>query len=63
MKYFQIEMKKRYRIPPTLVEKHKDELCFIVETDFTCMEAVVLRVKFIEPMGYDMNEDLVEGYA
>ena len=30
MKSFQIEMKKRYRIPPTLVEKYKDELCFMV---------------------------------
>lgn len=62
MKSFQMEM-KRYRIPPTLVEKYKDEICFMVETYFTCMEAVVPRVKFIEPMCYEMSEDLIEGYA
>ena len=56
-------MKKRYRIPPTLVEKYKDELCFMVETNFTCMEVVVPRVKFIEPMGYEMSKDLIERYA
>ena len=61
MKSFQVEMKQRYRIPPILIEKYKDELCFMVETDFTCMEVVVPRVKFIEPMGYEMSAKLIEG--
>ena len=56
-------MKKRYRIPPALVEKYKDELCFMVETYFTCMEVVVPWVKVIETMGYEMSLDLIEGYA
>lgn len=59
MKSFQEEMKKRYRIPLVLVDKYNDDLCFMVETDFTCMEAVVPRVKFIEPMGYEMSEEYV----
>ena len=63
MKSFQVEMKQRYRIPPVLVEKYKDELCFMVEIDFTCMEAIVPRVKFIEPMGYEMSEEIIEWYA
>ena len=63
MKYFHVEMKQRYRIPPVLVEKYKDELCFMVEIDFTCMEVVVPWVKFIKPMGYKMSEELFEGYA
>ena len=63
MKSFQEEMKQRYMIPPTLVEKYKDELWFMVEIDFTCMEVVVPRVKFIEPMGYEISEELIEGYA
>ena len=41
MKSFQAEMKQRYRIPPVLVEKYKDELCFMVEIDFTFMGAIV----------------------
>ena len=55
MKSFQIEMKQRFKIPPTIVQKYKDELCFMVESDFTCMETVIPRVKFIEPMGYEMS--------
>ena len=63
MKSFKVEMKQRYRIPPMLVEKYKDELCFLVEIDFTCMEVVVPWVKFIEPMGYEMSEEMIEGNA
>ena len=55
MKSFQAKMKKRYRIPPTLIDKYEDELCFMVETDFTCMEVVVPQVKFIERMSYEMS--------
>ena len=35
----------------------------MVETNFTYMEVVVPQVKFIEPMGYEMSEELIEGYA
>ncbi len=35
----------------------------MVETNFTCMEAIIPRVKFIEPMGYEMSVELIEGYA
>ena len=63
MKGFQVEMKKRYRIPPSLVEKYKDDICFMVETDFTCMEVIIPRMKFIEPMGYEMSTKIIEGYT
>ena len=56
-------MKKRYRISLALIEKYKDELCFMVEKNFTCMEAVVPWVKFIEPMGYEIGTKLIEGYV
>ena len=62
MKAFQVEMKQCYIIPPTLVEKYKEEICFMVEIDFTCMEAVIPRIKFIEPMGYEMSAKLIQGY-
>ena len=62
MKRFQSKMKLRYRIPPFMVEKYKDVICFMVETDTTCMDEVEPRVKFIEPMGYEMSEELIEGY-
>ena len=62
MKGFQTEMKKRYRIPPSLFEKYKEDIFFMVEIDFTCMEVVILRMKLIEPMGYEMSAELIEGY-
>ena len=56
-------MKQRYKIPPAIVEKCKDEPCFMVEIDVTCMEEVETRVKFINPMGYEMRGKIIEGYA
>ena len=35
----------------------------MVEIDFTCMEALVPWVKYIDPMGYEMSEELIKGYA
>ena len=63
MKKFQAQMKLRYRILPNMVEKYKDEICFMVETDTTCMEPIKPRVKFIKPMSYEMIEDLIGAYA
>ena len=50
MKKFQSEMKLGH-------------LCFMVETNNSYMEAVISRVKFIEPMGYEMSTELIEGYV
>ena len=63
IKSFYPEMKKRFRILASLAEKYKDEICFMVEIDVTCMEVVEPRVNFIDPMGYEMLEELIEGYA
>ena len=46
-----------------MVEKYKDEICFMVEADITSMEVVEPRVKFIEPMGYEISEEIIEGYV
>lgn len=46
----------RFIILPSLVEKYKDEICFMVEIDVTYMESVEPRVKFIDPMGYEMRK-------
>ena len=63
MKSFRLKMKQRFRIPSTMVERYKEEICFMVETNITCVEVVEPRVTFIEPMIYEMNEELIEGYA
>ena len=45
------------------VEKYNEEICFMVEIDNTCMEAIEQRVNFIELMGYEMSVELIEGYV
>ena len=63
MNHFQTKMKQRYKIPPSMVEKFKDDICCMLEIDKTYKEAMEPRVKFIEPMGYEMSIELIEGYA
>ena len=63
MKSFQSKMKQRFRIPPTIMEKYNKEICFMVETNFTCMEVVTPRVKFNEPIGYEISVEVFEGLA
>lgn len=63
LKTFRAKMKMRYRIPKSIVEKYKDTICFMVETDTTCMEAVEPRTKWIHPLGYEVEEPILEAYA
>lgn len=62
IKTFQSLMKNRSRIPQSIVEKYKNEICFMVDTDFTYIEAVEPRVEFIDPLGYEIFETEVEEY-
>ena len=63
MKSFQSEMKLRNRIPTSMVEKSKEDICFMAEIDNTCMEVVIPKVKLTEPMGYELSIELIEGYV
>ena len=63
IKTFRIKMQKRFRIPKKIVEKYKETICFMVETDCTCMEVVEPRTKWIHPLGYEVEEYVLEGYA
>lgn len=56
-------MKQRFRIFTSLVEKYKDEIYLMEETNVTCIKVVEPRIKFIDHMGYELTEELIEGYA
>lgn len=45
------------------MEKYKDSICFMLETNITCMEVVEPRTKWIHPLGYEMEEHILEAYA
>ena len=49
-------MKQRYKLPRSVIEKNVGKLCFMVETNVTCMEVVEPREIFIHPMGYEVEK-------
>lgn len=63
LKTFQNIVKNKSRIPQSLVEKHKYEICFMVDTDFTYIEVVEPRMEFIDPLGYEISEAKIVGYV
>lgn len=63
MKTFQLEMKKRMRIPKYVVDTYKDDIYFMMETDITCMEVVQPRVMFVESLGYEVTKKTIDGYV
>ena len=52
-------MKERLRILVSLVDKHFNDVFFLVDTDFTYVQAVVPRVRWLRPLGYEINVDEV----
>ena len=62
-KEFQMEMKKRVKIPKLVVEKYEETICFMVEQDCTYIEAFEPRKICIRPMGFEASEEMIEGYA
>lgn len=53
----------RYKILENIVEKYKDTICFMVETNTTCIEEVEPRTKWIYPLAYEVEEPILESYA
>lgn len=51
------------RISGDIVKKYEDDICFIVQVDKCIMEVVEPRQEEVEPMGYEVMYDMLEGYA
>ena len=54
---FQKTMKGRMRIPISLAEKHVQDICFLVDIDFTYIQVEVPRVRWLRPLSYEMHVD------
>lgn len=50
-------MRKRSRIPISLVDKYYKEIYFLVDTDYTYAQEVIPRVSWIIPLPYEVNID------
>ena len=56
---FKKSMKQRLRIHVSLVEKHYNDVCFFFDIDYTYTQVVVPRVRWLRPLGYEINVDEV----
>ena len=54
---FKKSMKHWLRIPVSLVEKHEKDIFFLVDIDFTYIQAAIPRVRWLRPLGYEINVD------
>lgn len=54
---FKKSMKKRLRIPVSLVEKHFNYFFFLVDIDYTYFQDVIPRVRWLRPLDYEINVD------
>ena len=48
---------KKQRIPISLVEKHEKNIFFVVDIDFTYIQVVIPRIRWLRPLGYGINVD------
>ena len=54
---FKNSMKQRLMIPISLVEKHINDICFLVDIDYTYIQVAIPRVRWLRPLGYEINVD------
>lgn len=60
---FRQKMSQRMRISGDIVKKYEDDICFTIQVDKCIMEVVEPRQEEVEPMGYEVMYDMLEGYA
>ena len=56
-KYFKKSMKQRLRIPVSLVEQHINDNFFLIDIDYTYIQVAIPRVRWLRPLGYEINID------
>ena len=54
---FKKSMKKRLRIPISLVEQHYNDMCFLVDIDHTYVQEKIPRVRWLKPFLCVINLD------
>ena len=54
---FKKSMNERLKIPISLVEKYYNDIYFLVDIDYTYVQASTPRVRWLRPLGYEINVD------
>ena len=50
-------MKQRMRILVSLVEEHVNDIFFLVDIDYTYVEVVIPRLRWLRPLRYELDVD------
>ena len=57
IKVFKQKMRKRLRIPTSLVIKHYNDVCFVVDIDNTFVQVSKPRKECVKPFHYEIEVD------
>lgn len=56
-------MYAREKIPKKIVDKYQSTICFMVDTNQCLIEVGERRIVWIIPMGYEVEEKIIDFYA
>lgn len=56
-------MNTRVRLSQEIVNKYKDDICFVIKKDEIWMEAVIPRTIWVTEMGYETDDHIIETYV
>ena len=62
MRIFQNEMKQSFIIAPAIVNRFKEDIFILVDIDYNYIQAVEPRETFLDPLSYELNDDIEVGY-
>ena len=62
MKAFQNQMRRRFRIAPAIVGIFKEDIFLMVDIDFTYIQVVEPQKIFLDPLGYELTDDIAVRY-
>ena len=62
MKTFQNDMRQRFRITPAIVDRFKEDICIMADIDYNYIQAVEPWETFLDPLGYELNDDTLVSY-
>ena len=55
-------MKQRFKIALAIVDRFKEDIFILVDTNYTYIQAIEAQETFLGPFGYELNDDIVVGY-
>ena len=62
MKTFQNEMKQRFKISLAIVDRFKEDIFIMVDSDYTYIQVVEPQETYLDPLGYEISDDIEIGY-